>query len=516
LVEDGRLSAALVHFWPGDAVGVRTVEPLPVGEWVHVAVTWDGSSRAAGLAVYLDGALAPTEVVRDGLTRMIVRGAEGDLTIGERFRDNGLRGGRVDDLAVFDRALAPDEVRQLVGSEPGAPSFERWLAAVDPEARAAREGLRAARRARDEHRDGVRQIMTMRALEEPRPTYVLQRGRYDMRGEEVAADVPAVLPPLPRADSDGAAPDRLDLARWLVHPEHPLTARVAVNRLWQLAFGRGLVETAEDFGSQGTPPSHPALLDHLACSFVDSGWDVKGLLRRLVLSATYRQSSRASALARERDPSNRLLARAPSPRLSAEMLRDGALLAGGLLVERRGGPPVRPYQPLGLWEEKSGVAYQQDTGEGLCRRSLYTIWKRTSPPPSMMLFDAAKRDVCVARRQRTQTPLQALVLWNDPQLVEAARGLGERMLAAAEDPGERAAFAFRVLTARAPTAAEREVLVRLYGDLHSDLAAHPDDVAALLAVGERPVDPALDPLELATCALVASTLQGHDATVRRR
>ena len=528
LIEEGRLSASLIHFWPGNALRVRTVRQLPVGEWVHVAFTYDGSSRADGMRLYVDGELETSEVVRDGLTRMIIKGAEGDLTIGERFRDQGFARGRVDDLAVFDRELAPIEVRRLFDGraltallprEPASWSVDEradvlaaYLAGASEEAAQARAELRELRRERDHLRDGVREIMAMREMAWRRPTYFLERGHYDARGEELEPDTPTALTPFPPDQPR----NRLGLARWLTARGHPLTARVAANRLWQIAFGRGLVETAEDFGTQGTPASHPALLDYLACELVDGGWDVKATLRRLVLSATYRQSSRASAAARALDPENRLYSRAPSRRLPAEMVRDAALAAGGLLVERIGGPSVKPYQPEGLWKEKSGQVYQPDEGEGLWRRSLYTLWKRTSPPPAMMIFDAAKRDVCVARRQRTETPLQALVLMNDPQYVEAARGLGERMLRHAIAPAGRAAFAFRTLTSRRPTAQELAVLVRLYADLRADLEAAPDEVERLLAVGKRPADPALDRTGLATCTLIASTLLAHDATITRR
>ena len=515
LIEEGRASAALIHFWPGDALRLRTVSALPLESWVHVAMTWDGSGWARGLHLYLDGVEQDCEVVRDGLTRKIVGGGEGALTLGERFRDQGLAGGRMDELMVFVRELTGAEIGQLALAQeavaPGAEALrEHALRENDEEYRAALERLRVARRARDEARDLVPQIMTMVELPETRTAYRLERGSYDDRREPVGPDVPAVL-----GEFDEALPrNRLGLARWLTRPDHPLTARVEVNRLWALCFGTGLVATPEDFGSQGDPPSHPRLLDTLAHEFTRAGWDRRALLKRFVLSATYRQSSRASPRALERDPENRLLSHMPRKRLTAEMLRDGALFTAGLLVERRGGPPVKPYQPAGLWEEKSGQPYVADSGEGLWRRSLYTFWKRTSPPPSMMLFDAAKRDVCVVRRQVRSSPAQALVLWNDPQFVEASRMLAERMLREGGNTvAERVAYAFRSLTSRLPDGREGSVLHELYELQHSAFAAQPDAADALLSVGQAPSDPELDPIDVAPCAIVAQTVFSFDAAL---
>jgi len=524
LVEEGRWSAALIHFWPGDALCVQTTDELPRERWVHLCATYDGSSRAAGLALHVDGVRARAEVVRDALTRGIQGGDPGGLTLGERFRDRGLRGGRVDELRVFGRELGSLEVAQLFDGRALADALARpagepalrdyYFSAVDEAHRGARRRLAKARAERDELHDRVRQIMTMRELPAPRPVHLLQRGRYDARVEEVARGVPAVV----HAAVGGPAPrDRLELARWLFQPGQPLTARVAVNRLWQQLFARALVETSENFGRQGTPPSHPALLDHLACEYAASGWDTKALLARIVLSATYRQGSRASERAREADPDGRRLSRYAPRRLSAEMLRDAALFASGLLVERVGGPSVRPYQPPGLWEEKSGLAYVQDTGEGLWRRSLYTIWKRTSPPPAMMLFDAAKRDVCVARRQATSTPLQALVIWNDPQLVEAARVLGERL--AREFGGSpRAGLeeAFRALCTRAPAPEELAVLEGLLDAERASFDAEPGAARELVEVGERAPDAELPPVEVAAWTVVVQGILSHDAALVRR
>ncbi len=308
----------------------------------------------------------------------------------------------------------------------------------------------------------------------PKPAYVLKRGEYDQRGEQVERAVPAFLPPLP----PDAPRDRLGLAQWLIAPNHPLTARVAVNRLWLQVFGTGIVKTAEDFGSQGEPPSHPELLDWLAVQFRDDGWDVKRFMKRLVMSAVYRQSSRATPEGLAKDPSNRLLARGPRFRLDAETLRDQALFTGGLLVESIGGPSVKPPQPSGLWEavaytDSNTAHFTADTGAGkIHRRSLYTFWKRTSPPPQMTTFDAPSRESCQVRRERTNTPLQALLLMNEePQYIEAARGLAERTLReAGKTPDDRLTYMFRLATSRCPDATELAELSAAYTELSARFA----------------------------------------------
>jgi hypothetical protein len=355
--------------------------------------------------------------------------------------------------------------------------------------------------------------MVMKELPERRRTFVLLRGAYDAPGEEVFPRPPASLLPFPV----DAPKNRLGLARWLTDPRHPLTARVTVNRWWQSAFGRGIVATPEDFGSQGMLPSHPKLLDWLARELVDSGWDVKRVWRLMVTSAVYRQDSDASPELRARDPDNVLLARGPRFRLPAEMIRDAALAASGLLVETIGGPPVKPYQPAGLWEEKSNRPYVRDKGAGGWRRSLYTYWKRTSPPPAMITFDAANREVCAVKRLPTATPLQALVLLNDVQYVEAARVLAGR---AAREGGpalaDRLAFVFRVSTGRRPDGRERATLEALYREQYDEFRSGRSDADALLAVGDAPRVAGLDPDEAAALTVVAQALLNHDETIMKR
>lgn len=526
VLDRGQPTFSLVHFWPGNAIQVRAVEVLPLGEWTHVAVTYDGSSRAAGVRIYLNGRSSTLEVVRDRLTRDIVHRAEwGDsdaasveLALGARFRDVGFKGGQVDELAVFADELTPLEVAAVGGFE--VPQDEQarlahYLRREDAGWRERRAALEALRVAEDALVSQVRQIMVMEELPWRRPTHVLKRGAYDAPGEEVEPDTPAAIMPFP---ADGER-NRLGFARWLVDPRHPLTARVAVNRFWQIFFGRGLVATAEDFGIQGQPPIHPELLDWLARRFMQTGWDVHQLCRLIVLSSTYRQDSvpRDPTVYRA-DPENRWLARGPHHRLSAEQLRDSALAASGLLVRKLGGPSVMPYQPVGLWEESgTGKSYQQSHGEGLYRRSLYTFWRRTSPPPSMTVFDAPSREVCQVRRERTSTPLQSLVLLNDPQFVEAARVLAEKVLR--ERPGllgEQIETAFRLLTGRPPRAEEAGVLMRLYTEQAALFGAQPERATAYVGVGEAPRDPGVDVAAHAALTAVVQALLNYDEFISKR
>ncbi len=363
----------------------------------------------------------------------------------------------------------------------------------------------------------VPSTMVMGEMAQPRETFVLIRGAYDKKGDKVTPGVPAAIAPLP-AD---APLNRLGLAMWLVDPANPLTARVTVNRFWQQYFGTGIVKTAQDFGSQGAFPTHPELLDYLATEFIRSGWDVKQMQRLIVQSATYRQAARMTPALRERDAANELLARGPRFRLDAEVIRDSALAVSGLLVEQIGGPSVRPYQPEGLWPAVAFVGsntsdYKPDQGSGLYRRSLYTFWKRTSPPASLVTFDAPSRETCTVRRPRTNTPLQALVLMNDVQYVEAARRLAERtMLAAGPAAAERAKLAFRWCTCRLPGDDELAVLLKVY---EQQLAGYQADRAAadkLLAVGQAPRDATLDAAELAAWTMTASLILNLDETVTK-
>lgn len=525
LLEDGKPSFALVHFWPGNAVRIRAKQALEAGRWYHLAVVSAGGGKAEGLAIAVDGVIAEVDVVRDNLTKTITGGGADALTIGARFRDRGLAGGEVDELRVFKRALLPLELGHLAGlprlaelcagSAPRDDELEQlgwYLRALHPDDLSADSAaLRAALAKLCAVRDSIREIMVMRD-DCPRTAYVLARGDYEQRREAVDPDVPASLPPWPQ----GAPRNRLGLARWLTHPRHPLTARVAVNRIWQMHFGQGLVRTQEDFGVQGSRPSHPELLDWLARWFVASGYDLKALHTLILSSATWQQDSKATPAQRERDPDNVFLARGPVQRLPAEMVRDAALYAAGLLVEKLGGPPVKPYQPPGLWEEKGAGGYRRDAGEGSRRRSLYTFWKRTSPPPAMSLFDVPDREVCVQRRQPTSTPLQALVLMNDPQFLEAAHGLAAQALRAHGDDRDAviAAMHARVLGVP-PSDSARQVLAELWRSQREAFAAKGDPMA-FAKVGDLQPDAALPRLSLAVATAVASALMSLDEAVYLR
>lgn len=516
-IQDGHLVAGLTHMWPENAVRVVTEHRVPLDEWVHVAMTYDGSSRARGVHVYMNGEEASVDVVRDNLTRNITyERVDVHLTLGYRFRDTGFKDGLVDAFRVYDRALTPLEIAQLAGrdSTPDDDAlFAYYLSQHHTATREASEALRKLRLRQNELVSSTPEIMVMREMEIPRQGAMLERGRYDRKGAAVSPGAPESILPF----SDTLPRNRLGLAGWLLDSRNPLTARVAVNRFWQRLFGTGIVATAEDFGSQGALPSHPELLDYLAHTFVASGWDIKAVQRLLVTSATYRQVSEASPLLVERDPDNRLLARGPRLRLTAEMVRDAALAASGLLVEKVGGPSVRPYQPSGLWEEKSGLQYVRGTGEDLYRRSLYTFFKRTSPPPSMIVFDMPMRSQCTMRRQRTTTPMQALVLLNDPQFVEAARHIGGRMLTeGGASLDSRIDYAFRLLTGRRPDKEEREVLTTLYDEQRLLFAEDHAAARRLLETGESSRYTSLDAIDLAASTVVASALLNFDEAVTKR
>jgi mono/diheme cytochrome c family protein len=442
--------------------------------------------------------------------------------------ENGLDGAKGNAVPLL-RTPTPRQEQRLAELDAAIKQLDRPQGKPVP--LPARERLVKLRAERAEIEKQIPTTMVMQEMARPRDTFVLLRGEYDKKGEKVSAGTPAALPPLPA----GAPPDRLGLARWLVDPANPLTARVAVNRIWQLFFGTGLVKTAEDFGSQGEPPSHPELLDWLAVEFMGPAagprgrglpppWDVKALVRLIVTSATYKQSSSVAPALYARDPENRLLARGPRLRLHAEFLRDQVLAVSGLLDRRIGGPSVFPYQPAGLWQELasrgdsrnwSAQFYVQSHGRDLYRRTMYTFWKRTSPPPSLMTFDAPDRETCVVRRARTNTPLQALVLLNDPTYVEASRKLAERMMTEAGTPDERIAFAFRLATARRPSAEEvgvlRQVFERQLGKYRADAAA----ARKLLAIGEAPRNERLPEAELAAWTIVASMILNLDETVTK-
>ncbi len=506
---EGKLSAALVHFEPGNSIRVQMKEALPVGEWQHVMVNYDGSSRAAGLKLFLNGKPADTEIVRDKLTREIVGGGDDFVGLGQRMRDNGFKNGLVDEFYVFDRQLSEREVEKLANPDKEVKSDLEHHYLTDNEKVAKwLDQLKAAREKRSAVQKGIKEIMVMQDKPGPAEAYILDRGSYEARAEKVTPDIPAVLPALP----DRKDADRLDLARWLTDPNHPLTARVAVNRYWQMMFGRGLVSTSEDFGSQGKPPSHPELLDWLSRDFVAGGWDLHQLLKKMALSATYRQVSDVTSDLRERDPENIYLARSPSGKIAAEMIRDNALAVSGLLSAKVGGASVNPYD-LAV----SFKPIKPSSGESLYRRSVYTFWKQTAASPVMMTLDASKREVCRVKREETASPLQSLVLMNGPQFVEAARVTAQKLIAKHGDDEQAILHdAFRLFTSRMPDAEESKILKALLDEQLAEFQAAPEKAAELFKIGEKKVEVVDDPARLAAVNVLVSTLMNFDESITKR
>jgi cytochrome c553 len=532
LIANGKLEAHVISTWPANALRIEAKQPLAAGQWHHVFVTYDGSSKAAGLKLYADGEPLEITVSNDTLSGNS-KPVNVPLLVGRRSTSAAFKGA-VDEVRIYARELAPAEVRDAMGVDPIGETL-----AIDPEKRtpAQQEALRDhylktadteyqsvlakiadTKKRETEINARVATVMVMREMSPPRPTFLLKRGAYNAPGDPVSPGVPAALPPMPK----GAPPDRLGLAMWLTDPSHPLTSRVAVNRFWYQYFGVGLVKSMEDWGVQGEPPSHPELLDWLASRFITSGWDVKALQRLIVTSATYRQAAVYTPDLIERDPENRLLARGPRMRLSAEAIRDNALSLSGLLVNKLGGPSVMPYQPPGLWEDVvvgadyPGTKYVQAHGDDLYRRSMYTFWKRTAPPPALNTFDAPEREFCQVRRPQTNTPLQALVLLNDPTYLEASRQLAERMMheggAAIDD---RLAFAFQLATAHAPSAEQLKIFRETFDRRLAAFKLKPDAAKKLLSIGESPRDAKLDQTELATYTTLASMLLNLDETITK-
>ena len=549
VLEQGKLQVHLTKRWLDDACRVETVEAPNASDWRQITVTYNGGRETAGIRIYIDGVPQRTITLLDELNQSFDN--KGPLRIGGGNGPDGRFHGLIDDVRIFDRELTDEEAQILSVADPlssiaaipeGQRTDSQRLALRDYFIQfAASESVRAAweqlHELRDKRARFVEQLpttMVMQELPNRRDTHVLIRGEYDKRGGRVSAGVPGSLPPLPT----GASRDRLGLARWLVDVDHPLTSRVAVNRLWQMQFGVGLVKTVDDFGQQGEWPSHPELLDWLAVEFREGpsfrndggkdaethrddsasilAWDTKRLLRLIATSAAYRQSSQTSEELQHRDPENRRLARGPRIRLSAEMIRDGALAASGLLVEQLGGPSVKPYQPDGLWKDLAGLDYDQDHGAGLYRRSLYTYWKRTIAPPAMLAFDAAGRETCIVKETRTNTPLQALNLLNDVTYVEAARVLGERMMIeGGVTPSDRIRRAFLLALGRSPRTSELSVLSAGYERHLSYYRANAADADLLTKIGEFPRNVTLDVSELAACTTLAGLILNLDESVTR-
>ncbi len=525
----------LVSSWPENAIRVEAPKDVvKPGEWHHVFVSWDGSGQASGVRMYIDGKLVSLKIDVNSIKENASIRTETPLRIGQRSQRKLFKDGAVQDFRVYERMLTAEEVRSLASDVPltaliSTPATERtpqqkqaifdyYLSSVDTmfmELESKVASLEAEKQ-EIQSRSAVTHIQREQS-DSPAMAHVLMRGAYDKPGAEVIATTPAALHPL-RPD---AAPNRLGLAEWVVTPANPLTARVTVNRFWQEVFGRGIVATPEDFGVMGSPPSHPELLDWLAVEFRENGWDVKAFFKMMFMSATYRQAAKTTAEKLERDRDNVLLSRGPRFRMDAEMVRDYALSASGLLSGKMYGPGTKPYQPKGIWSivglpGGNTRDYVQDTGEDLYRRTLYSFWKRMAPPPNLEAFNAPSREVCTVRRERTNTPLQALVTLNDPQFVEAARYLAEQVVSpgVTGESGILNQIASRVL-GRSFTTEEVDVLLKIVNDLRHHYTSSPRDAEALVNVGDTKPDTKIDAATLATWTMVCNQIMNLDEALSK-
>ena len=515
---------ALMHFHPGNECRIRAKKALPLNQWTHLAVSYDGSSRAEGLRIYLNGEAVEVEVVEDHLHKDIVRREEwGDIdrdqiqfALGGRYHDNPLKNCAVDEFYVFGRALSSGEAKHLARVSARADDwYEWWLQTKCGRWKDMAHHAMLLRKKLTDVVDDTLEMMVMEEKKERRPAFVRLRGDYRQPADEILPGTPAEVMPFP----DSLPKNRLGFAQWLTSKQHPLTARVEVNRLWQQVFGAGLVRTPQDFGTRGEMPTHPELLDWLACDFMNHGWDVKRLLRLLVLSDTFAQDATpADPALLETDPENRLLARGPRTRLTAEEVRDQALMVSGLLCTQIGGPSVHTYMPREAYRD---AALQQPfmlgTGNELHRRSLYSFWRRTLPPPELAAFDAPSREFCVVKREKTTSPSQALMLLNQTQFVEAQRVLAEKLVRELPEDGvARCNKAFRLLISRAPTEKEMEVLTHLVDRQREFFTQHAADAKTLLtANGDVPADPKLPPVEVAATTMMVRALMSHDEALNR-
>ena len=533
-IQNGQPSAHVISKWQENAVKIVGKKKIAANKWQHVFFTYNGSGSAAGSAIYLNGEKLAHNVEADGLNASIV--TKKPLRLGRRFNSSFVNGMEIDDVRFYDRELTDVEVKALAGSDPIGPLlalaptertetqtkvlFEHYLQSLDQ----AYKGLIDERRKLDgelavlNKSSGVNtMIMADNAANKMRKTYLLMRGNYSSpdKSAEIQPDTPKFLP----AMTKGLPKTRLGMAKWLMDPLHPLTSRVTANRHWQTIFGRGIVDSPSDFGSQGSWPSHPDLLDWLAADLRENGWNVKRAIKQMVMSATYRQSSVVSEKHLSRDPENRLLGRAPRFRLMGEFVRDNALSVSGLLKAQFGGPGVKPYQPPGLWVEVSlsgGRRFARDQGDKLYRRSMYTYWKRSSPQPALMAFDTPTREKCVLQRQRTNTPMQALVTLNDEQFVEAARHFAKRILKSNEkDFNSRLDYAFELATARPADDLRRAVLKKAHDQQLAIFQKEPDRATKLLSVGESKRDETIDAGSHAAWTIVASMILNLDETLNR-
>jgi len=526
-LKNNKLELNMAHTAPSNAIARVMLNEVPRDQWIQLAITYDGSSKAAGFKLFLNGSEAPMETTMDQLTKDIMfNGNEPGLQIGAWWRGNGFKNGSVDDILVYNRVLTPYEIKVVAGKDSWASiagknpqelnSGEQailkdyYLSVINPTLSAEEKILEKLRTQLSDSTEHVEELMVMQEMPKPKKSYLLKRGNYDAPGEEVFPNTPASILAFPK----NLPKNRYGLAQWLTSADHPLTARVAVNRFWQNFFGTGLVKTAEDFGNQGEMPSNPKLLDWLALAFRESGWDIKKTNKLIVMSATYRQDSKATKEVQEKDPENRLLAHGPAFRMSAEMIRDNALMACGLMNTKIGGKSVKPYQPDGLWEINN-TCYTADTGDAVYRRSLYVVVKRSVPNPTLATFDASSRSYCVVRRQKTNTPLQALVTLNDPVFIEASKVIGEQMTKQ-KDERNAVMMAYRKLTGRTPDEKEIALLLNLQQHEQKKFKDHPGKAKGWLNTGQYKTDHTLDIAAIASNIVVASTIMNSDAALTKR
>lgn len=513
MLYEGKPTFSLIHFWPGNALRVQADKYLPLNTWTHLTITYDGSSRASGVKIYQDGHLMKMGVVRDGLTRNIDYGTTKiHLQLAGRFRDIGFANGAIDEFKVFDRELSSIEANLLAGGSKKRSEdelFSHYVLNHDEAYKKSRASLKKLREDENALVSKIKEIMTMRDMPGQRVAYLLNRGQYTERREEAYPATPENLFPMDKSWPK----NRLGLAKWMIDQRNPLVSRVAVNRLWQVFFGQGIVATPEDLGTQGQPPTHPRLLDWIARDFMDSGWDMKAMMKKIALSSTYRQDSIPEDPKQfAEDPDNRLMARGPRHRLSAEQVRDNALAVSGLLVSKVGGAPVKPYELAEAFKKQT-----PDKGENLYRRSLYTYIKRTAPPPAMATFDSTAREICTVRRERTATPLQALVLMNGPQYVEAARVFAEHLIEKnGTDVKARIVQGFRQCTSRKPEGKELQILQALYDEQKVHFANNSDDAKKLIAIGERKANSKLAVDDLAATTVLCEAMLNFDETITKR
>ena len=522
-----RPSVHLIHRWPEDLIHIEAEEDFPAKAFTHIAVTYDGSGKAAGLKLYVNGVLAKSSVKKDNLAGSIR--TKTPFSIGRRGESSVLFHGHIDDLCIYQRALSALEISAVTTSETykinaiaaadrsqkQKEQLEKFFRQTQvPELAILQKSVNDLRKTKEDFERSLPNTMVMSEMEKPRETFIKVRGNYDQDGTKVDAAVPAFLPQVAKQMDDKPL-NRLHLAKWLVAPEHPLTARVTVNRWWAMLFGTGLVKTLNDFGSQGERPSHPELLDWLAAD-LRKDWDIKRAIKQMVLSATYQQSSQVSSALLARDQENRLLARGPRQRLDAEFLRDNALAIAGILNPTIGGKSIKPSQPEGTWEinEMSGYKYEKSKGTDLYRRGLYVYWRRSTVYPSFVTLDAPTREFCVSQRAKTSTPLQSLVLMNDPVFVEAARAVAQRILSEPNlDDAARVTLAWRLALARSPTATERSILNRVLEQQHTTYQKDLEAAKKLVAIGDLPKPANLDDKELAAWTAFCNVILNLNETI---